>query len=77
MRDFQLDNVGGRPRNDEERLAEIETMPEEKIVRLYSCAHVSKVKCDNCGEPTWLIGASGHNSRDSCHNCGEEYGVVG
>lgn len=77
MRDFQLENVGDRPQNDEERLEEIAEMPEKKVARLYASAYVSKVKCDGCGETTWLIGAAGHNSTDSCHNCGETYTVVG
>jgi len=77
MRDYELEDIGDRPQDNEERLEEIDRMPEEKVARLYASASVSKVKCDSCGETTWLIGAYGHNSNDSCHNCGETYKVVG
>jgi formylmethanofuran dehydrogenase subunit E len=77
MKSYNLEEVGDRPRTDDERLADVEDMPDEKVARLHDSAYISKVRCEACGETTWLIGAYGHNSRDSCHHCGEEYRVVG
>ena len=56
---------------------ELDGMPQEKLRELYNAGVVEIVRCDSCGEQTWLIGLAGHNSTSSCHNCGETYKVVG
>lgn len=71
----KLERLNSLSPTEGERLAELEKMPDEKLAELHAAAIVTKARCEECNEETWLIGPGGRSSTSECHNCGTEYKI--